>query len=83
MATSVQPRRFQVGDIVRFKSQTYIDANGLRFNVAADEVGKIFDVEARARTAPTYQIAVEFPRYRVPFVFESYYELVNPETASE
>jgi hypothetical protein len=76
MEASAEPRRFRVGDTARFKTQAQIDGQGLRFKVAANDVGTVVGVEAIATMGPTYRIEVEFPRCRVAYIPSSFYELV-------
>jgi transcriptional regulator with XRE-family HTH domain len=72
---SVGLRRFQVGDIVRFRPQTRVRFD---YHIEADEVGEVVGVEPHPpQTGPTYKIQVQFERALVPFVWRSDYELVR------
>lgn len=68
-------RRFQIGDIVRFRPQTRLR---LSFDIRADEIGTVVGLEPHPpQTGPTYRIEVEFARARVPYAFSFEYELVQ------
>lgn len=68
-------RRFQVGDVVRFRAQSRMR---LSFDIASDENGTVVGVEPHPpQTGPTYRVEVEFPRARVPYIFKFEYELVK------
>lgn len=68
-------RRFQIGDLVRFRPQTRVRFD---FNIGANELGTVVGVEPHPpRTGPTYQIQVQFERALVPYVFRFEYELVR------
>ena len=68
-------RRFQVGDLVRFRLQSQMR---LSFDVADSEVGTVSGVEAQPpATGPTYRIQVKFERDLIPHVFCYEYELVQ------
>jgi hypothetical protein len=71
-------RRFQVGDMVRFKA----GYNTWRsFDVSDGEIGTVSGVESDPpATGPTYRISVQFLRDLIPGVFEFEYELVQPAT---
>jgi transcriptional regulator with XRE-family HTH domain len=77
--TSVRLRRFQKGDLVRFRPHSSV---GLSYNpiIKDDEVGEVIGVEPHPpQTGPTYRIDVRFSRDRVvPGVFKFEYELVKP-----
>jgi transcriptional regulator with XRE-family HTH domain len=76
----VRLRRFQVGDLVRFRPQTNVRFS---YNIAADEIGTVVEVEPHPpRTGPTYMIMVKFPsrEQALPYVFRFEYELVQPAT---
>ncbi len=74
-AAGVRLRKFQIGDLVRFRPQTRVRFD---YNIAADEVGKVVGVEPDPpRTGPTYMIQVQFPHALVPYVFRFEYELVR------
>jgi transcriptional regulator with XRE-family HTH domain len=78
-------RRFQRGDLVRFRPQTRVRFD---YNIAADDMGEVVDVEPHPpATGPTYKIQVKFERALVPFIFRYEYELVqaaaNPATQAE
>ena len=77
--SGVRLRRFRIGDVVRFRPQTRVRFS---FDIAADEVGTVVDVEAHPpRTGPTYRMDVQFARVRVPGVFRFEYELVKAAPA--
>jgi transcriptional regulator with XRE-family HTH domain len=79
----VRLRRFQVGDLVRFRPQTNTRLN---FNIAADEVGTVVAVEPHPpRTGPTYMIMVKFPTrdQALPYIFRFEYELVKAALAGD
>jgi transcriptional regulator with XRE-family HTH domain len=77
--SGVRLRRFRIGDIVRFRSQTRVRFS---FDIAAGEVGIIVGVEPHPpQTGPTYRIDVQFPRARVPGTFRFEYELVKAAPA--
>ncbi|MFZ0607655.1 MAG: helix-turn-helix transcriptional regulator [Xanthobacteraceae bacterium] len=77
--SGVRLRRFRVGDVVRFRSQTKVRFS---FNIAADETGTVVAVEPHPpQTGPTYRMDVQFARVRVPGVFRFEYELVKPAPA--
>ena len=70
----VELRRFQVGDVVRFRAQSRVPAS---YGIAADELGTVVGVEPHPpQTGPTYRIEVQFERARVPYIFKYEYELV-------
>jgi transcriptional regulator with XRE-family HTH domain len=74
-AGGVTLRRFQVGDLVRFRPQTRVRFD---FNIGANELGTVVGVELHPpRTGPTYQIQVQFERSLVPYVFRFEYELIR------
>jgi hypothetical protein len=73
MADDSEERRFQIGDIVRFKSGY---RTPLSFDIAPDEVGTVVGVESHPpQTGPTYRISVQFPHGLVEGVFQHEYEL--------
>ncbi len=77
-AAGVRLRRFQVGDLVRFRPQTRVRYS---YNIPADEIGTVVEVEGHPpRTGPTYMMSVKFPSHEhaLPFVFRFEYELVQP-----
>jgi len=77
--SGVRLRRFRIGDIVRFRSQTRVRFG---FDIAAEEVGTVVGVEPHPpQTGPTYRMDVQFPRARVPGVFRFEYELVKAAPA--
>ena len=77
--SGVRLRRFRIGDVVRFRPQTKVRFS---FNIAADEVGTVVDVEPHPpQTGPTYRMDVQFARTRVPGVFRFEYELVKAAPA--
>ena len=72
-------RRFRVGDVVRFRTQTKVRFS---FDIAADELGTVVEVEPHPpQTGPTYRMDVRFARVRVPGVFRFEYKLVKPAPA--
>ena len=72
--SSVELRRFQVGDVVRFRAQSRVPAS---YGIAADELGTVVKVEPHPpQTGPTYRIEVQFERARLPYIFKYEYELV-------
>jgi transcriptional regulator with XRE-family HTH domain len=72
--SSVELRRFQVGDVVRFRAQSRVPAS---YGIAPDELGTVVRVEPHPpQTGPTYKIEVQFERARVPYIFKYEYELV-------
>jgi len=73
--SSVKLRRFQVGDVVRFRPQSRMRRS---YDIAADELGTVVGVEPHPpQTGPTYRIEVQFERVRVPYIFKFEYELVR------
>ncbi len=76
-AAGVRLRRFQVGDLVRFRPQTNVRFG---FDIAADEIGTVVEVEPHPpRMGPTYMMMVKFPSRAepLPYVFRFEYELVK------
>lgn len=74
-AAGARLRRFQVGDLVRFRPQTRVRFD---YNIASDDVGEVIGVEPHPpATGPTYKIEVRFERALVPYVFRFEYELVQ------
>jgi transcriptional regulator with XRE-family HTH domain len=72
--SSVKLRRFQVGDVVRFRAQSRVPES---YGIASDELGTVVGVEPHPpQTGPTYKIEVKFERARVPYIFKYEYELV-------
>jgi transcriptional regulator with XRE-family HTH domain len=77
--SGVRLRRFRVGDVVRFRSQTRVRFS---FDITADELGTVVGVEPHPpQTGPTYRMDVQFARVRVPGVFRFEYELVKAAPA--
>jgi transcriptional regulator with XRE-family HTH domain len=73
--SSIKLRRFQVGDVVRFRPQSRMR---MSYDIGSDEVGTVVGVEPHPpRTGPTYRIEVQFERVRVPYIFKFEYELVR------
>jgi transcriptional regulator with XRE-family HTH domain len=73
--STVMLRRFQVGDVVRFRAQSRVRGN---YDMAEDELGTVVWVEPHPpETGPTYKIEVHFERARVPRIFKFEYELVK------
>jgi hypothetical protein len=82
-AAGVRLRRFQVGDLVRFRPQTRVRFN---YNIAADEVGTVVEVEPHPPLmGPTYMMSVKFPscEHALPRVFRFEYELVQPALTTD
>jgi transcriptional regulator with XRE-family HTH domain len=76
-AAGVRLRRFKIGDRVRFRAKTNVRFS---FNIAADEVGTVVEVEPHPpRMGPTYMMMVKFPTrdQPLPYVFRFEYELVE------
>jgi len=74
-------KRFQVGDLVRFRPQTRVRFD---FGVASDEIGTVVGVEQDPpQTGPTYRIQVQFERALVPYTFRFEYELVQAASSAE
>jgi transcriptional regulator with XRE-family HTH domain len=76
-AAGVRLRRFQVGDLVRFRPETRVRFN---YNIPAHEVGTVVEVEQHPpQTGPTYRMMVKFPSYEhaLPYVFRFEYQLVQ------
>jgi transcriptional regulator with XRE-family HTH domain len=72
--SSVKLRRFEVGDVVRFRAQSRVPES---YGIASNELGTVVGVEPHPpQTGPTYRIEVQFERARVPYVFKYEYELV-------
>ena len=79
-AAGARLRRFQPGDLVRFRPQTRVRFD---YSIGANEVGTVTGVEPHPpQTGPTYRIEVQFERVRVPYVFRFEYELVKPAPAA-
>jgi transcriptional regulator with XRE-family HTH domain len=73
--SSVKLRRFQVGDVIRFRPQSRVR---MSYDIASHEVGTVVGVEPHPpQTGPTYRIEVQFERVRVPYIFKFEYELVR------
>jgi hypothetical protein len=69
-AAGVRLRRFQVGDLVRFRRERNV---WFSFNIAAAEIGTVVEVEPHPpRTGPTYMMMVKFPTRAepLPHVFQ-------------
>ena len=74
-AAGASLRRFQRGDLVRFRSQTRVRFD---FNIGADDIGEVVDVEPYpSATGPTYKMQVKFERALVPYIFRYEYELAR------
>jgi transcriptional regulator with XRE-family HTH domain len=72
-------RRFRVGDVVRFRTQTKVRFS---FEIQAEELGTVVEVEPHPpQTGPTYRMDVQFARVRVPGVFRFEYALVKAAPA--
>lgn len=73
--STVTLRRFQLGDVVRFRAQSRVRSN---YDIAEDDLGAVVWVEPHPpETGPTYKIEVAFERARVPRIFKFEYELVK------
>ncbi len=73
--STVTLRRFQVGDVARFRAQSRVRRN---YDIAEDDLGTVVWVEPHPpETGPTYKIEVAFERARVPRIFKFEYELVK------
>jgi transcriptional regulator with XRE-family HTH domain len=82
-AAGIRLRRFQVGDLVRFRPQTNVRYS---YNIATDEIGTVVEVEPHPpRTGPTYMMMVKFPSQvlPLPYVFRFEYELVKAATVED
>jgi transcriptional regulator with XRE-family HTH domain len=82
-AAGVRLRRFQVGDLVRFRPQTRVRYS---YNIPADEIGIVVEVEPHPpMTGPTYRMSVRFPscEHVLPGVFRFEYELVQAALTTE
>lgn len=82
-AAGIRLRRFQAGDLVRFRPQTNVRYS---YNIAADEIGTVVEVERHPpQTGPTYRMMVKFPSRAepLPYVFRFEYELVKAATAED
>jgi transcriptional regulator with XRE-family HTH domain len=82
-AAGIRLRRFQIGDLVRFRPQTRVRFN---YNIAADEVGTVIEVEPHPpMMGPTYMMSVKFPscEHPLPRVFRFEYELVHAVFTTE
>jgi hypothetical protein len=79
----VRLRRFQVGDLVRFRAETRVRFS---FNIPADQIGTVVEVEPHPpQTGPTYRMMVKFPSREdaLPYVFRFEYELVRAALTTE
>lgn len=73
--STVTLRRFQLGDVVRFRAQSRVPSN---YGIAEDELGTVVWVEPHPpETGPTYKIEVHFGRARLPRIFKYEYELMK------
>jgi transcriptional regulator with XRE-family HTH domain len=82
-AAGVRLRRFQVGDLVRFRAETRVRFS---FNIAANEIGTVVEVEPHPpQTGPTYRMMVKFSSREdaLPYVFRFEYELVQAALTTE
>jgi transcriptional regulator with XRE-family HTH domain len=82
-AAGIRLRRFQVGDLVRFRPETRVRFN---YNIPAHEVGTVVEVEPHPpQTGPTYRMMVKFPSYEhaLPYVFRFEYQLVQAAFTDE
>lgn len=71
-------RRFQRGDLVRFRPKTRVRFD---YNIAAEDIGEVVGVEPNPHAmGPTYKIQVQFERALVPYEFKFEYELVRAAT---
>jgi transcriptional regulator with XRE-family HTH domain len=74
-AAGVRMRRFQVGDLVRFRPETRVRYN---FGIGGDDIGTVIGVEPHPpATGPTYRIQVQFSHAVVAYVLRFEYELVG------
>lgn len=84
--SSVSLRRFQVGDMVRFRAQSrvpqgYLDSTGKPI-IGQQELGRVTWVEPDPHMiGPTYMIEVHFDRVRLPRIFKFEFELVQAVAA--
>ncbi len=73
--STVTLRRFQVGDVVRFRAQSRVRSN---YDIAEDDLGTVVWVEPHPpETGPTYKVEVHFERARLPRIFKYEYELMK------
>jgi hypothetical protein len=71
----VRLRRFRLGDLVRFRSQSNMRHS---FDVGLEDIGTVVWVEPHPpQTGPTYRINVQFPRAHVEGVFKFEFELAK------
>jgi transcriptional regulator with XRE-family HTH domain len=72
---NISLRRFQAGDVVRFRAQSRLPAD---YNIAKDEPGTIIWVEPHPpETGPTYRVEVQFKTVRLPRIFKFEFELMK------
>jgi transcriptional regulator with XRE-family HTH domain len=77
----VAMRRFQPGDVVRFRRETR-QRDGMP--IVADERGVVVGVEEHPPlTGPTYRMWVRFAQAQVPGIFRYEYELVHTKFTDE
>jgi transcriptional regulator with XRE-family HTH domain len=80
-AGGVAMRRFQPGDVVRYRRETRVR---LSYDIAPEELGVVQQVEPHPpQTGPTYRMTVQFYRAQVPGVFRFEYELVHTAFTDE
>jgi transcriptional regulator with XRE-family HTH domain len=82
LEAAVSLRRFEIGDLVRFRPNTRVRFD---YRIAADDIGEVVGVEPHPpATGPTYKIQTKFGAVTVPYDFKFEYELVRatPPTAS-
>ena len=71
-------RRFQVGDLVRFRAQSRVPDS---YDIGSEELGTVVWVEPHPpETGPTYKIEAQFERARMPRIFRFEYELMKAVT---
>jgi transcriptional regulator with XRE-family HTH domain len=74
-AAGVRMRRFQIGDLVRYRPETRARSN---YPIGSYEIGTVVGVDPHPPpTGPTYRIQVQFPRTLVGYAFRFQYELVR------
>jgi transcriptional regulator with XRE-family HTH domain len=72
---NISLRRFQVGDVVRFRAQSRLPSD---YSIAKSELGTVVWVEPHPpETGPTYRIEAQFKNVRLPRIFKYEFELVK------
>jgi hypothetical protein len=75
---TVALRRFQVGDLVRFRRGAGVRLN---YDVAPNEVGTVSGIESRSpATSPSYRVEVSFKNALVFYTFENGFEPVHVDS---